>query len=377
MNTIEHQQQEAQTTFEHLSLPKEREEAWRHTFIEKLALESFLSFQEPIISLTAPKDAVERGAVFCDMRTAIRKHAELVAPHFLKIASLSDKMIALAASQWKNGVFLYVPKKVHIDEPFIATLRSSANTALYHLIIIESESSVNYLEESEYFCEQESLSCSLGEISVGENASLSVHSLCLASSNHRHFGSFVGEVKQDATLNWFWASFGGKLNRTRMDTKLIGKGASTENNGVFIGKNKEHLDATTNVLHKNENTTNNMKINGIMKDSASSIYRGLIKITKEGRGTNSYLSNHILKLSEDARANSIPALEIDNNEVKASHGATVGQIDEEQLFYLKSRGLTKEEAEHLIVGGFFEPIVEKIVDKYIRERFHKSIERAR
>jgi Fe-S cluster assembly protein SufD len=373
---VEQQRKHMQAIFEQMPLPKEREEAWRHTSIERLPLGQFLSFSEPSFSFSASKDAQEKGVVFCDLRTALRRHPELIEKHYLATASVQDKLMALAASQWQNGVFLFVPKNVQLDIPLAATIRCAGNTALYNIMIVEKGSSMSYLEEYEFLSEKESLSAAITEIFAEENAKVGFHYLCKAADAHRHFGSLSAKVEQNATMNWFWGAFGGKLNRVKMDTILAGAGSTTENNGVFIGKNKEHLDATTNVHHKAENTTNNMEVKGIMKDSSSAIYRGLIKIFKEGRGTNSYLSNHVLKLSERAIANSIPALEIDNNEVKASHGATVGQIDEEQLFYLRSRGLSQEEAEHLIVNGFLMPLVEKISVDEFKEKFAHALETA-
>ena len=167
--------------------------------------------------------------------------------------------------------------------------------------------------------------------------------------------------------------FGGKINRLRVDTLFNGPGGNATNLGVMIGKNRQHLDCTTNAYHNVPNTTNDIVANAIMMDNSSSIYRGLIKIAKEAQGTNSFLSNNVLKLSEKAVANSIPALEIDANEVKASHGATIGQIDEEQLFYLRSRGLSQIDAERLIVEGFFEPIIHKITDEKVQEKFRAAI----
>ncbi len=376
--SIEQKKQEAELLFEQLPMPREREEAWRHTSVERLPIEKFLTFSEPAIVLSnVPEEAVEKGVIFCDMRTVLRRHQDKIATHYLQNIKLSDKLIALAASKWQNGVFLYVPKNVQVEQPLTATIRCPGNAALFNLIIMEKSSSAQYLEEHAYEASQESMSSSLTQADVGENTQLDVHYLCTATPTHRSFSNLVAHAQRNAKVNWHWAGFGGKLNRVRMDTFLEGDGASTENNGVFIGKGKEHLDATTNVFHLGENTTNNMLVNGIMKDASSAIYRGLIKIGKNARGTNSYLSNHILKLSDKAIANSIPALEIDNNEVKASHGATVGQVDEEQLFYLRSRGLSREDAENLIVDGFFAPIVKKIPSVEMQEKFMATIERSR
>jgi Fe-S cluster assembly protein SufD len=376
MDSIEQKKKEMQAVFDAVPLPKEKEEAWRYTFVEKLQLQAFLELHEPAIVLSSlSKESADKGVIFCDMHTAIRRHPEIVARHFLHNIKVDDKFLALAASHYKNGVFLYVPKNVQVTEPLQATMRMVSNCAIFNLIIMEKGSFASYLEEYAYESAQESLGVSLGQVCVEENAKLDFHYLCLSSPLQRSVHSIKANVKKNGSINWFWGGFGGKLNRVRIDSILEGEGASSKNVGIFVGKLQEHLDATTNVYHKAEHTTNNMEVNGIMKDASSAIYRGLIKIEKNARDTNSYLSNHVLKISEKAIANSIPALEIDNNEVKASHGATVGQIDDEQLFYLRSRGLSREEAEHLIVKGFLMPLVEKISIESFKEKFAHALEK--
>ena len=158
-----------------------------------------------------------------------------------------------------------------------------------------------------------------------------------------------------------------------IDTYFAGKGSNCSNIGVFLGKNDEHTDITTNAHHLEENTTNDIMMNGILKDKSSSVYRGLILIDKIAQKTNSYLSNHILKLGDKTLANSIPSLKIDANDVKASHGATVGQINEEHLFYIMARGLSREQAEFLIIEGFFEPIIQKIPNEEIRDKIRGMV----
>ncbi len=376
--TIEQKRKEAEMAFMQLPMPKEREEAWRHTFVERLRIEQFQALSEPSIRLSpVPKEAAAKGVVFCDMKTALEQHAGKIATHYLSDVKLMDKFIALAASKWQNGVFLFVPRDVHIETPLIASLECSGNAALFNLVILEKGSAAHYLEEYAFESSLETLSATLTHIHVGEHAKLDMHYLNTATALHRNVSNLVAHVGQHGMMNWHWGGFGGKLNRVKIETFLDGNSSATENYGIIIGTNKEHLDATTNVYHSAENTTNNMMVNGIMKGTSSAIYRGLIKIGKNARGTNSYLSNHILKLSEHAIANSIPALEIDNNEVKASHGATVGQVDDEQLFYLRSRGLSKEEAESLIVDGFFAPILSKIISPSIQEKFKAAIEGVR
>ena len=142
---------------------------------------------------------------------------------------------------------------------------------------------------------------------------------------------------------------------------------------AFRGHERQHVDFTINAHHNVPHTYNNVLAKGTVTDKATSVFRGLIKIEKAAQQTDSYLADHTLLLSNDALANSIPSLQIEANDVKASHGATVGQIDEEQLFYLASRGLDRSEAEQLIVSGFFEPLTAKIQDKEFQEKFRQAV----
>ncbi|MBI5354980.1 MAG: SufD family Fe-S cluster assembly protein, partial [Candidatus Aenigmarchaeota archaeon] len=135
------------------------------------------------------------------------------------------------------------------------------------------------------------------------------------------------------------------------------------------------INVMTNAHHRVPNTSNNINVRGVLKDTSSSIYRGLIKIEKNAQQTNSYLSEHSLMIGKNALANSIPSLEIDANDVKASHGSTTGKIDEEQIFYLMSRGLSRRESERLIIEGFFIPIIEKIPLQEVRERIAAAVTR--
>ena len=376
-SVIGEKRKEALAAYDQLPMPREREEAWRYTPIDRFDIRKFMPFSAPSITLSPlPEHARKKGAIFCPMAAAINEHYPLVSNYHLKNTLLADKFLALNAAVWQDGVFLYIPKNVHLEEPLSAMISGKTNCAAHTLIILEEGSSASYMEEHSYLSEQEIMATCVTEVFAGSSAKLRFNHLTRASEQANIFNSTVGEAKKDAEIQWAWATFGGKLNRLRVDTLFAGEGARSENIGIMIGKGKQHLDCTTNAYHNAPNTTNDMAVKAIMMDSSRSIYRGLIKIRKEAQGTNSYLSNHVLKLSDKSLANSIPALEIDANEVKASHGATMGQVDEEQLFYLRSRGLSQQEAEKLIVEGFFEPLILKLHPEAIQQRFRSAVQEA-
>ena len=367
--------QDALEIFRELPYPKEKEEDWRYTEIEELKPENFEPFEsETKIEITElSQELLKQGVIFTDINTALEKYPAAL-NYFSKSAKTGkDKFIALNASFFGNGYFLYVPKNLEIREPLRAVVHMEGRTNIIHnLVIAEQNSRLDFIEEYNGN-EEEKLNVPVTEVFANTNSGVNFHHLSHFGKNTASIVNIIGSAERNALINWISGCFGGKLNRLRIDTNFNGEGSRCSNLGIFLGKGKEHIDFTTNVYHNAENTTNDILVDGILRDESSSVYRGLIRIPKEGQKTNSYLANHILKLGDKTLANSIPSLKIDANDVKASHGATVGQVDEEHLFYVMSRGLSREEAQSLIIEGFFEPIIQKIPLEELRERIRKLI----
>ena len=369
--------EDALENFNALPMPKEKEEEWRYTEIEKLDLQKFsLSAANTKIFVTdLSHDLKEHGIIFTDINTALDNYPA-AQNYFLKDAKIGkDKFLALNAAFFGSGIFLYVPKNVEITEPLRANFHLEGQSSVIHnLIIIEQNSKVDFIEQySNQENGKEQLNSSVTEVFANPNSKINFYHLNNWAENVYNFTNITGTAARDSNINWISGCFGGKLNRIKIDTNFNGQGSSCNNVGIYLGKGKEHIDFTTNVYHNVENTTNNILVDGILKDESSSVYRGLIRIPKEGQKTFSYLENHILKLGNKTLANSIPSLKIDANDVKASHGATIGQIDEEHLFYLMARGLSREEAEKLVVEGFFEPIIQKIPSEELKEKIRGLI----
>ncbi len=368
---------EALDKFKSMPMPKEKEEDWRYTEIEKLKLENFEPFESKVkISVTSlSEDLIEKGIILTDINTALKKFHEARKYFFKNTKIDKDKFVALNAAYFDNGIFLYVPKNIELDEPIRVNFNfDGKNSILHNVIAIEPNSKIDFIEEySNKEIDEEQLNCCITEVFANQDSKINFYHLNYWTKNAYNFTNIVGTLDKNANINWISGCFGGKLNRLRIDTNFNGQGSSCNNLGIFIGRGKEHIDFTTNVYHNTENTTNDILVDGILKDESSSVYRGLIKIEKQAQKTNSYLANHILKLGDKTLANSIPSLKIDANDVKASHGATVGQINEEHLFYLMARGLSREEAERLIVEGFFEPVIQKIPLEELREKIRGMV----
>ena len=363
-------------TFKSIQMPKEKDEDWRYTQIDKLKLENFEPFESNgKISATLSEDLVEKGVILTDINTAFEKY-KIARDYYFKNAKIGkDKFVALNAAYFDNGIFLYVPKNIEIGEPIKINFNFDGKCSILHnIIVVESNSKLDFIEEySNKELEEEQLNECITEVFANQDSKINFYHLDNWTKNVYNFTNIAGNLERNASINWISGCFGGKLNRLGIDTNFNGQGSTCSNLGVFLGRGKEHIDFTTNMYHNAENTTNNVLVDGILKDESSSVYRGLIKIEKQAQKTNSYLANHILKLGEKTLANSIPSLKIDANDVKASHGATVGQIDEEHLFYLMARGLSRAEAEKLIVEGFFEPIIQKIPLEELREKIRKMV----
>ena len=363
-------------TFKSIQMPKEKDEDWRYTQIDKLKLENFEPFESNgRISAALSEDLAEKGVILTDVNTALEKY-QIARDYYFRNAKIGkDKFVALNAAYFDNGIFLYVPKNIEIGEPIKINFNFDGKCSILHnIIVVESNSKLDFIEEySNKELEEEQLNECITEVFANQDSKINFYHLDNWTKNVYNFTNIAGNLERNASINWISGCFGGKLNRLGIDTNFNGQGSTCSNLGVFLGRGKEHIDFTTNMYHNAENTTNNVLVDGILKDESSSVYRGLIKIEKQAQKTNSYLANHILKLGEKTLANSIPSLKIDANDVKASHGATVGQIDEEHMFYLMARGLSRQEAERLIVEGFFEPVIQKIPLEELREKIRGMV----
>ncbi len=364
----------ALSEFDAMSLPREREEAWRYTNVEKFDILSFLGNEQKFnVVLNGVNDM--KDVIFCTLTDALQRHPDLVQRSFLRVYDdypfiSRDKFSLLHHALITDGVFLYVPKNTTIN---LATSLLAHGTAFSHsIIVLEPGSTVNYFEEYLATRSKAQLHAGTVELYVGEGASLNFHTLHNLVACY-DFSNKVATLGKDAQLRWLLCTAGEKLARVKIDTVFAGEGAAAETFCAFTGRQTNHVDVTTNAFHVVPRTRGNIIAKGVLYDASTSVYRGMIKIWKGAQQTDSYLSDHTLKMSETSIANSIPALEIDANDVKASHGVTVGQVDEEQLFYLMSRGLPRQDAEQLIVDGFFDPLLAHVPVLNIRDRFKKHL----
>ena len=212
------------------------------------------------------------------------------------------------------------------------------------------------------------------ELFVEERAKLEYVSLQNLSKQTWHFASHHARVERDAELDWVAGGFGSKKGKTRIQNDLAGPGAVSRVTGAYFADAEQHLDYDTFQEHMAPNTESDFKFKGALRDEASTVWRGMIRVERDAQKTNAYQENRNLLLSKSAHADSIPGLEILANDVRCTHGATLGQVDREQLFYLMARGLPRAEAERLIVRGFFQDVLDRIELEPVREALGNALE---
>jgi Fe-S cluster assembly protein SufD len=394
--------------FKARSLPLTTDEAWRRTDLRFLPASDFKlpkdgAFEDlPIVpdDLLKPlvgdqhggqitllpggsqiflEDALaKKGVVFTDFRTAEKNHAGLLAKLIGQIVKPEDgKFAALASALSQNGVLLYIPKNMEVEYPLHSILWGPGVDLAHfsHLIVfVDDGASLTYVHEAASPDEiGHAMHAGVVEIHVGENANLRFVEL---QSWGRHVWNFSHErarVERGGNLDWIFGAVGSRLTKNFSDLDLVGEGAQGRMSGFYFTDGSQHLDHDTQQNHLAPHTTSDLLFKGALKGKSRSVWQGMIYVAPGAQKTDGYQANRNIVLSEDARADSIPGLEILADDVRCTHGATVGKLEQEPLFYLKSRGIPQVEAERLVVEGFFDPIMQRIPFEGVRERFQQAI----
>lgn len=322
-----------------------------------------------------------KGVLFGSLPELLAEHRELLEPYFLKQAVFpdTDRFSAWHAAFWTGGTLLYVPRNVEVEVPLYSLigLRQAGATDLSHtLIVLEDGASATLLEETTSSSEStDGLHVGAVELLVGEGARLRYVQLQNWNGQVRHFAHQSGRVKRDGMLQWTVAGLGAKLMHIHQDVHLDGPGAHGQVNGVTFATEKQLLSYYTQQTHHHPNTDSDLLYKQVCRDRSRCVWRGMIKVDKIAQKTNGYQRNDALMLSSEARADAIPGLEIEADDVRCTHGATAGQVDEEQVFYAMCRGLSRYEAMHVIVEGFFAEVYDRIPVEVVRETLSQAVER--
>ena len=323
--------------------------------------------------------AVEDGPVVLPLSVARERHPELVEPHLGRVVASDDVFTRWNEESWDGGAFVWVPRGVRVDAPVLLTaVTAAAGSALQRRVLIvldegaEAEVWEQYLSADD---SSETLLNTVVELVVGQNARLRY--VCGQDLNEKSwiFGAQRAEVARDGSLDWVVVGFGGANGRVRTETLLAGEGASGKVTGAYAPHSRQHVDFDTTQEHGAPNTTSDLAFRGILADRSQAVWRGMIKVDPGAQQTDAFQECRNLLLSKRAHADAIPGLEILANDVRCTHAAAIAQIDKDQLFYLRSRGLGEPIATRMVIEGFMQELVERFEEGPIREALSGALER--
>ena len=349
---------------------------------DRAAFAGTISHVDGTSTQAALKDELAaKGVLFGDLNVLLREHRDVLEPHFLKraVRAERDRFTAWHAAFWTGGTVLYVPQGVRIEEPLYSLIGLSEAGAAdfsHTLVILEDEASATLLEEtSSATTDAAGLHVGAVELMLGRYANLRYVQLQNWNEKTWHFAHQAGRVDAGATLQWTVGGLGAKLAHIHQDVHLDGRGAQAQVNGVTFADNRQVLSYFTQQWHNAPDTRSDLLYKDVITDKARCVWRGMIKVAKEAQKTDGYQRNDALLLSDTCRIDAIPGLEIEADDVRCTHGATAGRVDREQIFYCMSRGLSEQEAMHVIVQGFLQVVSDRIPVEIVRETLNQAVER--
>ena len=330
-----------------------------------------------VVHADVDKQLATQGVILESLQEAITNHEELVREHLATDAVPAEegKFAALNAALWSDGIFLYVPKGVQLELPVRVTRwLSEAGTAYFSrvLIVAEAQSQVSYVDEvlSDDF-ESQTYTSTAVELIAREGARVQYVAVQRLGRGAFYQSMQRTLAQRDSKLDTLNVALGASVTRVDLNARLLGPGANSDMLGLYFGDGDQHFDFNTSQDHVAEHTSSDLLYKGALDGASRAAFRGIIRVLPGAQGTDAYQTNRNLLLSPESRADSLPNLEIEADDVKCSHGATVGQLDDEAKFYLMSRGLSLIQAERLVVLGFLGEVLAKlplggVVDKVTR-----------
>jgi Fe-S cluster assembly protein SufD len=376
-----------------LPLPTTNDEHWRFTDLRGFDPESFVRNGHGLGPGPQPRSAetmldvdvaglatVDESGISIEQNAPEGVRFETFEDHerLGRLVGSDEKFAAHNAAMWENGLLVIVPRGVVLEQPLAVRVVNTVEEGVLFfrlLVLAEPESRFSLIEE--YASSSPDLPGyfnTVSELYVEQAAKLEYVSIQNLSQETWHFASHHAQVERDAELDWVAGGFGSKKGKVWIQNDLTGQGATSRVTGAYFADGVQHLDYDTYQLHAAPNTTSDFAFKGALRDEATAVWRGMIRVEEEAQRTNAYQENRNLMLSPTTHAVPIPGLEILANDVRCTHGATVGQVDREQLFYLMSRGLSRGEAERLIVRGFFTDVLNRVELEPVREALSEALE---
>lgn len=403
--------QQAWEQYENMPMPTISDEAWRRTDYSHIDWDSAGQLLEPttasldviphenrdpligdeqggliawvdntLVHTELSETIAAKGVIFTDLHTAAKSHPELVQKHLFQKAVRPDegKFAALHAAAWTHGVFVYVPRNVKVELPlhsifYNETMGASLGTVL---VVIEDNAEATVVQEY-LSTEDEAHASYIGgtQLLVGKNAHLRYVALQNWGYNVYEFSHERGHIDKDGQLDWVVGSMGSKLTKKFMQISLDAPGSWGRMSGMFFADENQLLDHDTYQVHNAPNTTSDLLFKSALTDSSRSVWRGMIRVMPGAQQTDGFQANRNMILSDAARADSIPGLEIEADDVRCTHAATVGKMEPEYIFYLMTRGIPREEAERLFVNGYFQDVLERIPFEDVQARLLADVDR--
>ncbi len=379
---------EREARYRELPLPSTKDEHWRFTDLKGFDPDAWTA--NGAAAIAAPPSLLDLDVAGVAHVGEAGIEIER-APEGIRFEPLSDdhellyslvgwdeKFAAHNAALWKHGLLVHVPRGVVVEKPLYVRIANAieGGSLFWRLLIVaEPESRFAVIEEyASASPELSGYSNAAVEIVVQDAAKVEYISLQNYSHATWHFASHHGRVERDAELDWVAAGFGSEKGKVRIQNDLAGPGATSRVTGAYFADGTQHLDYDTFQEHMAPSTTSDFAFKGALRDNARAVWRGMIRVEEGAQKTNAYQENRNLLLSKTAHADSIPGLEILANDVRCTHGATLGRVDRELLFYLMTRGLNRAEAERVIVRGFFQDVLDRVELEPVREALAAALE---
>jgi Fe-S cluster assembly protein SufD len=369
---------DAFAAFKRLPAPSRTDEEWRRTDVSRLDPSVFFEFEHGLAHDTFAPNLPD-GVIVQSLPVAAKEHPHLVEPYLFKLLRADrDRFAALHAALFTGGLFVYVPDGVVIETPLRSENHSRQNgsVVLPHTLIVAGKNSrFNFLDE--YIADHEDETgyrSGSAELFLGEGSEVGYVSLQKWSRNSWHLADQRAELQKDARLKLFNVTLGARFSKNRVEASLVGQGAEAELKALYFASGEQFFDFHTLQDHQVGNTRSDLLFKGALQDTARTVYAGLIRIEKHAARSDAYQANRNLVLSDKAKATSIPMLEIDCNDVRCTHGATVGPVDPNHLFYLRSRGIPEMTAKRMLIQGFFGDVLDRIPFEHARKLVESELE---
>ncbi len=402
------QQQQAWALYQSLPMPRRKDEDWRFANVRaldlepfqilpilkekdrSLALETSLANPESLASAVflndqeisfskLPKEWSDKGVLWESLESAAANHPELLQKYFMSNPSKlgSEKFTALHKAFCQAGTVLYVPKGVHLDKPLVVNHNVAGKNAAvfpHTLVIAEENSRVFFVEYFRSLDQQPAFACAVNDLIAAPGARLDYLAVQLWSEQSLSFQLGSTLVKKDSSSKVFHVNIGGGFARVETHSRLLGSGGRSEMLALTVAHDRQEFDQRTLQDHQAPHTWSDLLFKNTLNHRSKTIFKGLIKVERGAFQTDAYQKNRNLLLNPEAEADSMPGLEIENDDVKCTHGATTGQIDEEEMFYMQARGITPAMAKYLIGLGFCEEVLQRFGHETINDSIRGLID---